>query len=102
MNQLIENICITNLLTYSNNTMGGKKKSTPMDGTAKSRIMKSIGKKNGGKYEKGGWVSRVQRAADKNANKTSSHGQEEGETYHGIILGVLFCLFLYLFIKFID
>lgn len=52
----------------------GGKKSTPMDGAAKSRIMSAEGKKTGGHYDKGGWPARGQSAADKNASKSSKNG----------------------------
>ena len=48
------------------------KKSTPMDGEAKSRIMSSAGKQSGGQYEKGGWPARGQSAADKNEAKNEA------------------------------
>ncbi len=45
-----------------------------MDGPAKSRIMSSEAKKNGGYYEKGSWPARAQSAADRNANKMKRAG----------------------------
>ena len=66
--------CTSIYFIYQTKMDGGKK--TPMDAAAKSRIMSSAGKETGGHYDKGGWPSRGQAAADKNAN--ASKGGSKG------------------------
>lgn len=49
--------------------MSDTQKKTPMDQTAKARIMSTQAKQHGGITDKGSFAARAQSAADKNANK---------------------------------